>query len=90
VLEIEDISLNYDTGYTRVMAPSGKLMKQFSIINPAVEADAIVVVSKSKTHPLTYLSGAAKICSESYLVWINQFATENSAVRSIFGKYWST
>jgi len=60
VSEELDIPLNYDTGYERVVAPPGKLMKQFSIIKPAIEADAIVVVSKLKTHSLTYLSGAAK------------------------------
>lgn len=54
------IPLNYDTGYEGVMAPSGRLMKRFSIIKPALEADAIVVVSKAKTHTLTSLSGAAK------------------------------
>ena len=54
------IPLNYDTGFEGVMAPSGRLMKRFSIIKPAIEADAIVVVSKAKTHSLTNLSGAAK------------------------------
>jgi len=54
------IPLNYDTSYEGVMAPSGRLMKRFSVIKPAVEADAIVNVSKAKTHSLTNLSGAAK------------------------------
>ncbi len=55
-----DISLNYDTGCREVPAPDGKMAKRFSIINPALDADAVVVVSKAKTHSLTYLSGAAK------------------------------
>ena len=54
------IPLSYDTDYVRVEAPSGRLAKKFSIIKPALEADSLVVVSKAKTHALTYLSGAAK------------------------------
>jgi len=54
------IPLNYDTGYDRVMAPDGILVKRFSVIKPAIDADAIIVVSRAKTHSLTYLSGAAK------------------------------
>jgi uncharacterized protein (DUF362 family)/Pyruvate/2-oxoacid:ferredoxin oxidoreductase delta subunit len=54
------IPLNYDTDYGGVDAPSARLRKRFSIIKPAMEADALVVVSKAKTHPLTYLTGAAK------------------------------
>ena len=45
---------------TGSLVPEGKLMKRFSIIKPALEADAVVVVSKAKTHSLTNLSGAAK------------------------------
>ncbi len=54
------IPLNYDTGFESVPAPEGRVMKRFSIIKPAMEADAIVIVSKAKTHSLTNLSGAAK------------------------------
>ncbi len=54
------IPLNYDTGYERVMAPEGMLVKRFSIIKPAVDADVIMVVSRAKTHTLTFVSGAAK------------------------------
>lgn len=60
VSEELSIPLNYDTGYETITAPSGRLVKRFSIIKPAVEADAIVVVSRAKTHPLTYLSGGTK------------------------------
>jgi len=52
--------LNYDTGFTNVPFPEGETMKQFPIITPAAEADAIVVVSKAKTHMWTRMSGAAK------------------------------
>ncbi len=54
------IPLNYDTGYEKVESPSGMVVKRFSIIKPAAEADAIVVVSRAKTHALTFVSGAAK------------------------------
>ena len=54
------IPLNYDTGSRGVMAPSGRLMKRFSIIDPALEADAIVVVSKAKTGALMGMTGGTK------------------------------
>ena len=54
------IPLNYDTGFQGVMAPSGRLVKRFSIINPALEADAIVVVSKAKTGALLGMTGGTK------------------------------
>ncbi len=54
------IPLNYDTGYGVVLVPEGRQMKRFSIIKPALEADAVVIVSKAKTHALTFFSGAAK------------------------------
>jgi len=55
-----DIPLNYDTGSRELPAPGGRMVKRFTIINPALDADAIIVVSKAKTHTLTYLSAAAK------------------------------
>jgi len=54
------VSLNYDTGSSTRSSPDGMLMKQFPIINPALEADAVIVVSKAKTHLWTRMSGAAK------------------------------
>lgn len=53
-------ALNYDTSSQIVSYPSGDAMKQFSIITPAIEADAIVVVSKAKTHMWTLMTGATK------------------------------
>ena len=52
--------LNTDTGYTVVLAPAGSVVRQLAIINPALTADAIVVVSKAKTHMWTCMSGGAK------------------------------
>jgi uncharacterized protein (DUF362 family)/Pyruvate/2-oxoacid:ferredoxin oxidoreductase delta subunit len=54
------VRLNYDVGYREVSAPESSTIKRFPIISPALDCDAIVVVSKAKTHSLTYLSGAAK------------------------------
>lgn len=54
------VGLNLDTGYQEVPNPQGKLVRRFLVIDPAVEADAIVVVSKAKTHVLTSMTGAAK------------------------------
>jgi len=54
------VCLNYDTGYREVSAPKSQTIKRFPIISPALDCDAVVVVSKAKTHTLTYLSGGAK------------------------------
>ncbi|NYT01647.1 MAG: DUF362 domain-containing protein [Methanosarcinales archaeon] len=54
------VDLNLDTGCTTVPAPNSRLIKRFSVIDPALEADCIVVVSKAKTHALTGMTGAAK------------------------------
>ncbi|HEY3274143.1 MAG TPA: DUF362 domain-containing protein [Methanocella sp.] len=55
-----DVRLNYDTGFREVPAPESRTMKRFPVINPALDYDAVVVVSKAKTHTLTYMTGAAK------------------------------
>ncbi len=60
VAEELGISLNYDVGYRDVPAPNSKMMKQFPIINPVLDCDAVVVVSKVKTHASLFVSGAAK------------------------------
>ena len=54
------VHLNYDVGFREVSAPESRTIKRFPIINPALDCDAVVVVSKAKTHMLTYLSGGAK------------------------------
>ena len=60
VSEELNIPLNYDIGSQGVMSSSSKLMKRFSIITPALEADVIVVVSKAKTGALMGMTGGAK------------------------------
>jgi len=54
------IPLNYDTGSCELPAPEGRMVKRFLVIAPVLDADAVVVVSKAKTHTLTWLSAAAK------------------------------
>jgi len=60
VAEETGAALSYDTSFQTVPFPEGEVMKQFSIITPAVAADAIVVVSKAKTHMWTRMTGATK------------------------------
>jgi len=60
VAEELGVTLNYDTSYKEISSPTSQTMKRFPIITPVLDADAIVVVSKAKTHSLTYMSGAAK------------------------------
>jgi len=60
IAEDPGAELNTDTGYTIVPAPDGAVVRQLAIINPALSADAIVVVSKLKTHMWTCMSGGAK------------------------------
>lgn len=54
------IELNYDVSYEEVANPEGKIIKRFLIIRPAREVDAIVVVSKLKTHLFTGMTAATK------------------------------
>jgi uncharacterized protein (DUF362 family)/Pyruvate/2-oxoacid:ferredoxin oxidoreductase delta subunit len=60
VAEDLGVRLNFDTGFREVPAPGSRTIKRFPIITPALDCDAVVVVSKAKTHSLTYLSGGAK------------------------------
>jgi uncharacterized protein (DUF362 family)/ferredoxin len=52
--------LNYDTRHQTVKYPEGKLVMSFPVINPAIDADHIVVISKAKTHLWTLFTGGAK------------------------------
>ncbi len=54
------VSLGTEARYVEVPSPQGKVVKKFQVIAPAAEADAIVVVSKAKTHVLTTMTGAIK------------------------------
>ncbi|HEY3420509.1 MAG TPA: DUF362 domain-containing protein [Methanomassiliicoccales archaeon] len=54
------IELNEDVGARDVANPNGVLMKRLRLIEPVFNVDAVVVVSKMKTHLFTYMTGAAK------------------------------
>nr|WP_319538501.1 DUF362 domain-containing protein [uncultured Methanospirillum sp.] len=54
------VTLNEDTSSRTVSFPDGFFVKQFEIISPILDADAVVVVSKLKTHIYTGLTGATK------------------------------
>lgn len=60
VAEDLGVELNLDIGFKNIPNHDGRMIKRFSIINPALEADAIISVSKMKTHLLTYMTGGAK------------------------------
>ena len=53
-------ALGVDVSTRQVPCPEGKVVKRFNVIAPAAEADAIVVVSKAKTHVLTGMTGGVK------------------------------
>jgi uncharacterized protein (DUF362 family)/Pyruvate/2-oxoacid:ferredoxin oxidoreductase delta subunit len=54
------IELNEDVGSRDVANPGGDLMKRLRLIEPVFNVDAVVIVSKMKTHLFTYMTGAAK------------------------------
>lgn len=60
VAEELGVGLNLGTGYQEVPHPGGRKVRRFLIIDPAVEADAIVAVPKAKTHVLTTMTGGVK------------------------------
>ncbi|TAJ45871.1 Thylakoid associated protein [Methanofollis fontis] len=57
---IPGVTLSTDTASSTVSYPEGAVMKRFAIIDEALAADAIVTVSKAKTHLFTGYSGAVK------------------------------
>lgn len=57
---MEGVTLNEDTSSRTVSFPEGAFVKQFEIITPILDADAVVVVSKLKTHIYTGMTGATK------------------------------
>lgn len=60
VVEELGVRLNYDVGYRNMPTPDSKTMKMFPIINPVLDYESVVVVSKVKTHASLFVSGAAK------------------------------
>lgn len=58
--KIPGITLNEDTSSRTVSYQDGFFIKQFEVITPILDADAVVVVSKLKTHVYTGMTGATK------------------------------
>ncbi|ABN07283.1 protein of unknown function DUF362 [Methanocorpusculum labreanum Z] len=54
------ITLSNETGSQDRAFPEGKVMKHFTVIDQACEADVIISVCKLKTHMFTQYSGAVK------------------------------
>jgi len=54
------IELNFNTKYSAVSFPEGKLIKRFEVIAPLLEADGMINLSKLKTHTFMSMSGAVK------------------------------
>ena len=57
---IPGVTLNQDTSSRTTPFSGGRLVRQFEIISPVLDADAVVVVSKLKTHIFTGMTGAVK------------------------------
>ena len=57
---LQGVVLNEDISSQSVSFPDGELIKQFEIISPILEADAVIVISKLKTHIYTGMTGATK------------------------------
>ncbi len=60
VAERDGFEINYDTGYTQVELPHGKICRMLNVINPYVNADFVIDIAKLKTHCMTQFSGATK------------------------------
>lgn len=60
VAEETGAELSFDTGSAEVPCPNGTVMKRFTVITPAQNADVIISVCKLKTHMFTKFSGAVK------------------------------
>ena len=57
-----NVKLNYDTTFAEVSNPNGSFSKSFTLIRPVCESEVIFDFCKLKSHSLTRLSGAVKIC----------------------------
>jgi len=52
--------LNYDTDFVEVAHPEGKVIKRLTVIKILEEVDAVISLSKLKTHGMTLFTGAVK------------------------------
>ncbi|MDW5564206.1 MAG: DUF362 domain-containing protein [Methanomassiliicoccus sp.] len=60
VAEELGVDLNYGTGHRDAEVNGGRALRNVKLIDPVAEADAIIVLSKLKTHLATGLTGGAK------------------------------
>jgi Domain of unknown function (DUF362) len=90
VAEELGVRLNYDVGYRDIPAPDSKTMKMFPIINPVLDCDAMIVVSKVKTQlPCSYRA-RQRIFSESSLDWKSPPITPGCRIPTVSRKCSST
>ncbi|MDF2841845.1 MAG: iron-sulfur protein [Herbinix sp.] len=52
--------LNYDTNENKIIKPDAKILKEFYVMRPIIEADKIINLPKLKTHMLMLYTGAVK------------------------------
>jgi uncharacterized protein (DUF362 family)/Pyruvate/2-oxoacid:ferredoxin oxidoreductase delta subunit len=62
VAERTGAELDYDPEPVEVEHPQGRYLRKAALARAVVEADAIITVPKLKTHTLTGLTGAVKLC----------------------------
>ncbi|MFO8109802.1 MAG: DUF362 domain-containing protein [Thermoplasmata archaeon] len=58
--EETDAKLSYDTSFSQVSLPDGRLLKSVPILTLCQEADVVINLPKLKTHGLTVYTGAVK------------------------------
>lgn len=56
----EGIELNFDIGHGELHVPQGLMCKKFNIINPVLDADVVINISKLKTHAMTGFTASIK------------------------------
>ena len=59
-IEGTNATLNFDTSFTDVHYSEGHTIKNFTIIDPILNADVIISLPKLKTHAMTSYTGAVK------------------------------
>jgi uncharacterized protein (DUF362 family)/NAD-dependent dihydropyrimidine dehydrogenase PreA subunit len=58
--EATGIAVNFDAGYQSIKYPQGKLLKNFEVITPVLQANGVINLCKFKTHTLMSMTGAVK------------------------------
>ncbi|MDI6601602.1 MAG: DUF362 domain-containing protein [Thermoanaerobacteraceae bacterium] len=61
VAEKTGAELNFDTSAVELQNPSGKILKNITMIKPVADANVVVSIPKLKTHNLTTFTGAVKL-----------------------------